>query len=128
MSNTVITPLVSLVVKQYLDPLLGGVRVSSENPRPRPTPFVRLRPAGGNDRNMALSDRMLTVEVWDDTDLKAGRLAEQVFALLVAAPRSGHKVIRSVVSVGAPAQSPDPDDRSPRYRFTVQLVLRGSVA
>lgn len=119
------TPLVSLVVKDYLDSKLSGVTIRSEGPGERmPLPFVRLRPAGGNDTNLAISERMLTIEVWAASDLQAGELAEKVHALLRAAPREGHRVIRKVTTVGAPAQSPDPDSRAPRYRMSLHLKLR----
>lgn len=127
MADAVIVPLVSLAVKQYLDPLVDA-GIASELPRPRPSRFVHLRSAGGYDRNMVIGERLLTVECWETSDLKAGQLAEKVHGLLRAAPRSGQSVIRKVTTVGAPSQSPDPDDRSPRYRFTVQIALRGEVS
>lgn len=118
-------PLVSLVVRDYLVPRLPGVDIRSEGPgEPLAGPFVRLRPAGGNDRNLAIGERMLTVEVWAVSDLEAGQLAEKVHALLRAAPHEGHRVIRRVTTVGAPAQSPDPDNRAPRYRMSLHLKLR----
>jgi hypothetical protein len=122
---------VEVVTKRYLDAHLGdGTKVATKMPNPRPANdrFVKLEAAGGSDRTMVTSTRLVVVQCWDRDPVKAAALAERCFAILHAARRDPASGVRHVATVSAPQSFPDPDTGIPRYQFAVALDLRGAVS
>ncbi|WP_424807658.1 hypothetical protein [Rhodococcus sp. 27YEA15] len=121
-------PVEELVAAYLFDRLGDGTPVSTRVPVPRPSRFVTARAAGGGDRNLVLSSRMVIFQCWDDDDDGARRLSERAFSILKAAQRDREEpAIRQVTTIGAPQSFPDPDTSMPRHQFTLQFDIRGRV-
>ncbi|QOT19733.1 hypothetical protein [Paenarthrobacter sp. YJN-5] len=110
---------------EYLDNNLTE-EVRGEVPRNRPTVFVMVTTAGGDDRTSVTAAPQLLVESWADTILNAEALARKVDGLVGAA----HGVtIDGVYCKGArrfglPYESPVPESDAARYRQLVSLTFR----
>lgn len=121
-------PDVEALVIACLKPHVGSTKVATEVPNPRPDRLVRVWSAGGSDRTMVTSTRLLVVQCWDKLSPAASDLAELCFAAVKSAQHDpGQPTIRRVQTVGAPAFFPDPDTNLPRYQFTVAIDVRGVV-
>jgi|GEM_PF-2489514 len=121
-------PYFGKVLKDYLKANLGGIRVSTKVPAPRPARLVNLTmvPAGSSDKPEFLSWRRAIVHCWDASEEEAGNLAETVRSLLLAS-RYEKIGVRKVVIVGEPGRFNDPDDDSPRFQLTADFMLRANV-
>jgi hypothetical protein len=122
-------PYAPKVVRDYLSAQLGaGVRVATKVPAERPAKLVTITSAPTSAaNNLALSPRRLIVQVHHADEATAGELAELVFGHLRAAQYVKGNGLRNVSVVGTPARFDDPDDDTPRFQMTVDVLLRASV-
>lgn len=122
MTETIIFPDVEAVLVSALSERVG-VPVSTRVPNPRPEAFVVVRRVGGT-RPALITDRAaVTVECWSASNVDACDLSRWARAYVhTLAP----DVVRRVVELSGPADSPDPVSESPRYVFTVQVDTRGT--
>lgn len=105
-----------------------GLRCVTTIPTTRPDRFVRTIRTGGFLSNEVTDVARLTVECWAKGKAEAHDDAQQVRAALLAlrgTTLSGVKVHR-VEEIAAPADSPDPDTKTPRYVLTHEVHLRGT--
>jgi hypothetical protein len=118
-----------LTVKTYLDGVLdANVRVATEVPADRPALLVVIATVPtGDGGNLVLSWRRLTIYCSAADEMTAGQLAETVFAQLKSARYAGAG-IRAVTVVGVPARFDDPDDGTPRFQMTVDVLLRATTS
>jgi hypothetical protein len=117
-----------LVIAYLRSKLTDGTKAYTKVPAQRPNRFVKITAAGGADRNLVLSSRLVIVQCWDLDAVKASELAEWCYAILRSAQHDATAPdVRNVAIVSAPQSFPDPDTSTPRYQFTVQLDLRGHV-
>lgn len=121
-----VIPYAPRVVRDYLITVLGDdVRVATKVPAVRPAKLVMISTAptsGGT--NLVLSPRRLIVQVYNADEATAGELAEMVLAHLRSARYVPGNGIRDVSVVGTPARFDDPDDSTPRFQMTVDVLLR----
>lgn len=128
MAELVVYPDVEALAIGVLKPHLGSTKVATSVPNPRPDRLVRVWSAGGSDRTMVTSTRLVVVQCWDKASPSASDLAELCFAAVKSAQHDPSRPeIRRVQTVGAPAFFPDPDTNVPRYQFTVAIDVRGAV-
>jgi hypothetical protein len=116
------------VVRDYLTSVLDpAIRVATDVPANRPTLLVTISTAStsGGD-NIALSPRRLIIHCYHPAEMAAGALAETVYAHMQAAKHQPGNGIRNVVPVGTPARFDDPDDSTPRFQMTLDVLLRAS--
>lgn len=105
-----------------------GLRCVTAIPTTRPPRFVRTVRTGGFIANSVTDVARLTFECWAEKKVDAHADAQQVRAAVLAlrgSSISGVKVHR-VEEIAAPADSPDPDSRTPRYVLTHEVHLRGT--
>jgi hypothetical protein len=111
-------------VPGVLDP---AIRVSTDVPANRPTLLVTITSAStGGDDNIVLSNRRIIIHCYHPNEAAAGNLAETVYAHMRNArfvPGSG---IYNVTTVGTPARLDDPDDGTPRFQTTLDVLLRAN--
>ncbi|CKH13851.1 hypothetical protein PXH78_26955 [Mycolicibacterium smegmatis] len=122
-------PYAPKVVRTYLVDRLGAdVRVATKVPANRPAKLVTITmvPAGDSG-NLALSPRRLIIHCYSASEDEAGELAEMVFSHLRAARYVTGSGLRDVSILGTPALFPDPDDSTPRFQMTVDVLLRAAV-
>lgn len=115
------------VVNAHLEKATG-LRIVTKIPPDRPSRFVRTIRTGGTISNPVTDVARLTFECWAERKSDAHGDAQTVRAALLALRgkiTSGVKV-HYVSEVSAPADSPDPDSRTPRYVFTHEVHLRGT--
>lgn len=121
-------PYAPKIVRAYLTSVLGaGVRVATDVPATKSEKLVTITTAptsGGN--SLALSPRRLIIQCHAADEAVAGELAEQVFAHLKAAKYVQGNGLRDVSVVGTPARFDDPDDSTPRFQMTVDVLLRAT--
>jgi len=116
------------VVRDYLTSVLDpAIRVATEVPANRPALLVTITtaPAGGGN-NVALSPRRVVIRCHHPNEAAAGALAETVFAHMLSANHTPGNGIRNVTVVGTPANFPDPDDSTPRFQMTLDILLRAT--
>ena len=117
------------LVRNYLISKLDpAIRVATEVPANRPSLLVTITTAstnGGN--NIALSPRRVVIRCYHPNEAAAGELAELVYAQMRSAQYTPGNGIRNVVDVGTPASFPDPDDSTPRFQMTLDILLRATV-
>lgn len=123
---TGVIPYAPKIVREYLIDRLGaGVRVATEVPATRPEKLVTITTVPTGDAgNLALSPRRLIIQCYSASEATAGELAEQVFGHMKAAKFVPGNGLRDVSVVGTPARFDDPDDDSPRFQMTVDVLLR----
>jgi len=124
-----VIPYAAKVVRTYLTAALGpSVRVATKVPAERPAKLVMISTAptsGGT--NLVLSSRRLIIQVFHADETVAGELAETVVAHLKSARYVQGNGLRNVTVVGTPARFDDPDDSTPRFQMTVDVLLRAVV-
>lgn len=92
-------------------------------PNPRPDPFVRVWRNGGPSRNRVLDAPLITIEAWAADSTVASALADACrFAL--SDGYAGMPLVRSVTEISGSYSIPDDDTKTPRYRFSVQMLVR----
>jgi len=123
---TGLIPYAPRVVRDYLITRLGaGVRVATEVPANRPEKLVTITMVStGDTANLALSPRRLIIQCYHANEAVAGELAEMVCAQLKSAKYLPGNGLRDVSVVGTPARFDDPDDGTPRFQMTVDVLLR----
>lgn len=109
--------------RALLESVLDGVPVATLVPKDRPERFVRVWRNGGTAMNRAVDRPLITVEAWAPTSPAASSLARACRHALLDASRA-MPIVRRVVEISGPYSSPDPESRTPRYRFSVQLTVR----
>jgi hypothetical protein len=124
-----VIPYAPRIVRDYLAAALGaGVRVATKVPATRPAKLVTITTAPtGSGNNLALSPRRLIIQCYNADEAVAGELAETVLAHLRSAAYEQGNGLRNVTVVGTPARFDDPDDDTPRFQMTVDVLLRASV-
>jgi hypothetical protein len=123
---TGVFPYAPKVVRDYLISALDAdVRVATKVPAQRPEKLVTITsvPSGGGN-NVALSPRRLIIQCYNADEATAGVLAETVCAHMLSARYAPGNGIRNVTVVGTPARFDDPDDSTPRFQVTVDVLLR----
>ena len=125
-------PYAPKVFRDYLDPLLDGVRVSGDVPATVPAKLVTIRtvPAGATSKPRVFGWRRLVFRCRDTSDhinseSLSGQLAEQVRHHVVESPFAGIGV-RKIVMVGEPGRFDDPDDPKPWFQMTVDALFRAT--
>lgn len=121
-----VIPYAPKAVRDHLASVLGpDVRVATKVPAERPAKLVTITtaPTGGGT-NLVLSPRRLIIQVYNADEQVAGELAETVFAHLKTAHFIKGNGLRNVTVVGTPARFDDPDDSTPRFQMTVDVLLR----
>lgn len=116
------------LINSHLGEATDIPRVVTAVPTDRPPRFVRTIRTGGYLANGVTDVARITVECWAEKKVDAQNDAQQVRAALLAlrgSSLSGVKVHR-VEEIAAPADSPDPDSRTPRYVLTHEVHLRGT--
>lgn len=116
------------LINAYLKEATDIPRLVTAVPRDRPERFVRTIRTGGFMANSVTDVARMTVECWAEKKVDAQNDAQTVRAALLAlrgTTLSGVKVHR-VEEIAAPADSPDPDSRTPRYVLTHEVHLRGT--
>ncbi len=105
------------------------VVVGTHKPDSMPTGgVIQLILVGGAEVTPVSRATRLDVLCWHDSDKQAHDLAQLTNALcrlMVGAHAEG--VIHRVADFVGPYRNYDPDSGQPRYRFTVEAVLRGQV-
>ena len=123
---TGLIPYAPKVVRDYLVSVLDpDVRVSTDVPATRPAKLVTITTVPtGDSNNVALSARRLILQCYHADETVAGQPAETVFGHLRSARYVQGNGIRDVTVVGTPARLDDPDDQTPRFQVTVDVLLR----
>jgi len=124
-----IWPYAAKVVRDYLKTVLDSdIRVATEVPATRPAKLVTITTAStsGGD-NIALQKRWVIIQVYHADEMTAANLAELVYAHMKSAYYTPGNGIRDVVAVGTPARFDDPDDSTPRFQMTLEVLLRAVV-
>lgn len=115
-------PDVESMAVTFLRDKTGG-KVGTLVPNPRPVEFVRVWRSGGSAVNRVLDAAHLTVTAWAASTTAASDLARACRDAFLA-DYTSMPLVRGVEEVGGPYYSPDPDTGSPRYTFTVRLMVR----
>lgn len=109
----------------HSEAFVTGVVVGTRRPNPFTPPVVAVRRAGGLSDAIVIDRPRVDVQVWHTSDENAQDLAQLCRSLLLAMTGDGG-VIRARDFLG-PTPIPDPDTSTPRYLFTVELAMRGTV-
>ena len=114
---------VESMVRAFLIPVVSPVKVVTTVPATRPATFVRLFRTGGAADNRVLERAQITVQGWaadivDAFDLTAG-CREAFLNNYTSMP-----LVRGVNEIGGLHFDPDPGSGTPRYTFTVELMVR----
>ncbi|MUL44468.1 hypothetical protein FZI85_17235 [Mycobacterium sp. CBMA293] len=125
---TGVFPYAPSVVHDYLVSVLDAdVRVATKVPAKRPAKLVTITSVPAGDlNNVALSARRLILQCYHADEVVAGQLAETVFAHMKSAKYVQGNGLRNVTVVGTPARLDDPDDSTPRFQMTVDVLLRAA--
>lgn len=113
------------VVRDHLADSLDDVRVASDVPKSRPAKLVTVTtaPTGGHKHPRWLSWRRVILKCWAATEVEAAQLAEDCRTELLAAELAGLG-IHKVLIIGEPSRLDDPDDHTPRFQMTADLLMR----
>ncbi len=128
MEPAVLFPDATLVVVDYLRPLLAPASVHAKVPNPRPAgPFLVVRRTGGPRGSLVHDLAQMTLDAWGPTEAAAHDLAQLARAHLHAMRGSvqGGVAVYRVTEFAGPGNLPDPLSDSPRFTQTFQLGLRG---
>lgn len=126
---TRVWPYAPKVVRNYLKTVLDNdIRVATEVPASRPAKLVTITtaPTSGGD-NIILSKRWVIIHVYHAQEATAADLADLVFGHMMDAKFTPGNGLRDVVPVGTPARFDDPDDNTPRFQMTLEVLLRAVV-
>lgn len=115
------------VYVDYLTPLMAGVRFASKVPASRPASLVTITtaPAGGSAKPDYLSWRRLIFKAHHADEMVCSQLCESVRHHVLKS-RFAHIGVRKVAILGEPALLPDPDDSTPIFRLTVDVLMRAT--
>ncbi|RBO82069.1 hypothetical protein [Nocardia puris] len=100
--------------------------VATKMPRARPARMVRVQQVDVDRTTRGHFAARLLVECWAPDEVAAATLARLAYALTGAleGEEIGGVFVADVVTVGGPANHPEPDV-GPRYQFTVDLLVSG---
>lgn len=118
-------PDVEALLVAWLKPRVG-VPVSVRVPSDRPASFVRVTRVGGPKKTVVSDHPMVSVQCWAASGAAAAALGAKVRALVDAVVEMPG--VYGVLETGGLMNYPDPDSKSDRYQFTVQLHIRGTKA
>lgn len=108
-----------------------GILVVTTVPTTRPKRFIRTVRTGGFRRDAITDVARITFECWAESSTAAELDAQTLRDLFHRSPgtvlsnQRGRFKIHRVEEVAGPADSPDPDSKSPRYTLTLEVHLRG---
>jgi hypothetical protein len=106
-------------VRSQIAPVHAGTRV----PADRPSSFVRVYRTGGAALNRVLEEAQITVDAEAASEAEAWALAsacrEAFLHRYTLMP-----LVRAATEISGLHSTPDPDTNTPRYRFTVALMVR----
>lgn len=122
MTRHPVAPAAQLVAVKALTQALGGVRVSTEIPDPRPEEHVVVSRIGGQSPEFGTSMPRFLIEVYGKTALSTERLAETVHAAWMNLRSHGINYSTSDWNL-LPFDAPDP--KHIRFQFTggLQILL-----
>ncbi|WP_280331484.1 hypothetical protein [Nocardia wallacei] len=102
--------------------------VAGKVPQVRPDRMVRVSLVNTRQQTPGHFYASVLVECWDVTNPAASALARKAYAILCAIEGDDtvSDWVPDVVTVGGPANFPDPDV-GPRYQFTLDLLMSGDV-
>lgn len=113
---------VDALVLSFLTPRVSApVHVSV--PEVRPKSFIVARRNGGGALNRVIDVATVTVDAWADRDLAAAGLAEQARAAFLHESLA-MPLVSGVEEITGPYSVPDPESKSPRFRFSMRLTIR----
>lgn len=106
------------------------VAVFSQKPATRPPKCIVLTtvPAGPTAKPMHFAWRRLVIQCWDRSDTTgdaAGEFAEKIRQVMVDSMKAGLG-IHKVVIVGEPGRFDNPDEATPRFQLTVDVLMRAN--
>lgn len=116
-------PDVEALAVGFLKDVVTPVKVGTRVPNPRPALFVRAYRTGGSAVNRVLEEAQITVEAAGATEVEAFNLASKCREAFLN-DFSQMPLVRGANEVGGLYFSPDPDTNTPRYRFTIGLMVR----
>jgi hypothetical protein len=120
------TPYVVKTMIDYLADREADVRVSTTVPADRPSRLVTITtaPANAHPKPEDLSWRRLIIQCHNSGgELGTAELCERVRTHVLAS-RYASIGIRAVSIIGEPANFPDPDDSTPRFQLTADVLMR----
>lgn len=120
--SPIIFPDAEETVREYLLPLMPGVRIATRVPNPRPASWLRIMRTGGPRESRFVDRPQITLEGWGPDENTAGQLLEDARAWLNAA---GGRIF-GVEEIGGPANLPDPTTAQIRYTMTLWVRIRGT--
>lgn len=132
MAEVVAPPDVETMYVEYMRAQFASrdetARVGTKVPTERPARMVRVSLILSTEQARAHFYTRLLVECWAPTETAAGGLARLAYALTGAleGETSGGVYVSEVLTVGGSANFPEPGV-GPRYQFTVDLLVTGSV-
>jgi len=109
--------------RTFLLATTSAPKVVTQVPANRPTKFVRLFRTGGAADNRVLERAQLTVQGWATTTGDAFDLASECREAFLN-KYTLMPLVRGVEETGGLHVDPDPDTGTPRYTFTIQLMVR----
>ena len=116
-------PDVEALAVAFLKTVVAPVKVATKVPSIRPASFVRAYRTGGSAVNRILEEAQITVDAWAVTEVEAFALASDCREALLN-NASQLPLVRGASEVGGLHLNPDPGTNTPRYRFTVGLMVR----
>lgn len=115
---------VDAMVLSFLTPRVS-VPVHVSVPEDRPESFIVARRNGGGALNRAIDVATVTVDAWADRDLAASELAEQARTAFLNESLA-MPLVSGVEELTGPYSVPDPESKSPRFRFSMRLTIRAA--
>lgn len=111
--------------RTFLLAVVSPVKVVTLVPATRPAKFVRIFRTGGAADNRVLERAQLTVQGWADDTVEAFALTSDCREAFLN-DYSLMPLVRGVNEVGGLHFDPDPGTNTPRYTFTVELMVRAA--
>jgi hypothetical protein len=118
-------PDVEALILGFLAPVAAPYPVHVSVPATRPKTFVRAWRNGGAAANRVLDNPTITVEAWAPSTTAASELAEDCRTALLH-ELATLPLVRGVSEVTGPYSIPDPESKSPRYRFSIRVRVRAA--
>lgn len=113
------------MVRTFLLPVASPAKVVTQVPATRPDKFVREFRTGGAAINRVLERVQITVQGWATDSVDAFDLTSDCREALLNR-YTLMPLVRGVSEVGGLHFDPDPGTNTPRYTFTVELMVRAT--
>lgn len=126
MSTTSTTPNVAKLYRNYIAGKITDAAVKDDDPatRPRRLIVITSAPGGGStDKPQYFTWRRVIVKTTATDDDTSYMLCESVRRWVVKSPRE-IAAVHKIVIVGEPGRFDDPDDTSPRYQMTFDVLVK----